>query len=37
MPQIHLGVYLADRQEALKSVQWALEVSSASSGDPIHN
>ncbi|TID15579.1 Aldo/keto reductase [Venturia nashicola] len=25
MPQIHLGVYLADRQEARKAVQWALE------------
>jgi len=26
MPSIHLGVYLADRHEALKAVQWALEI-----------
>jgi len=25
MPRIHLGVYLASQQEALKAVQWALE------------
>jgi hypothetical protein len=28
MPQIQLGVYLADGKEAFRSVQWALEVSS---------
>jgi hypothetical protein len=27
MPQIQLGVYLADGKEAFQSVQWALEVS----------
>jgi hypothetical protein len=30
MPQIQLGVYLADGKEAFQSVLWALEVSSQS-------
>jgi len=29
MPHIHLGVYLADGNEASQAVQWALEVNNA--------